>query len=520
MVKQLQMEMDQGGNHMPVIESLKIKKFRNLPPGEYLLGKRITIITGQNATGKSTLLGMLAQPFGVDDKDIWGKSLRSKFSEIFKISPEHDKPGGHIYFIHTYECLHSDGNEVQVKTYKRGDSIRFVTGRNRDKGDGNIDIPVIYLGLKRVFPLGETTACNITTHNLSKEEMDFFVEHHRKILIETCSAMTPQTIESKKEKDSLGIATDKYDSYVISAGQDNIGKILGSIISLKRYRDAHRENYHGAFLIIDEADVTLHTASQNNLAGFLIEISRKLDIQIVLTTHSLDLVSSLISYHSSNRQDIKIWHLYAPHGELLFQQDPSIEAIRSSITLLKEEHQSIPKINVYTEDEEAILFLKNLLPKKIKDRVELIPLKAGYNIIRTICLHFDSHAPSIWILDGEQKRKNTDPEVLITMPGEASVEKCMCDFLDSLDDSDSFWKKHGLDYTKQHFVKNRPQQKYDREIYKRWFNNEKKHWGRLMADVYQRWKIDNETAIENFLDEFIVAFNITAKRLGIPTIKK
>lgn len=505
---------------MPVIKSIKVEQFRNLPKEEYILGKRVTVITGQNATGKSTLLGMLAQPFGVDDKDIWDKSLRAKFSEIFKISPQYDKAGEHIYFINTFKKLHSDGCEVQVKTYKRDNAIRFVTGKKREKGDGNIDIPVIYLGLKRVFPLGETTACNITAHNLTDEEKTFFVEHHKKILIETCNNMTPQNIESKKEKDSLGIETGKYDSYVISAGQDNIGKILGSVISLIRYKNDHQANYQGALLLIDEADVTLHVASQKNLAGFLIDMSRQHDIQIMLTTHSLDLVSSLKNYHSSNRDDIKIWHLFAPFGDLIFQQDPTLEDIESSITLLQTNPKTIPKVNVYTEDEEGVLFLKKLLPKKLRDRVELVSMKTSFTIIRTICCHFDKYAPSIWVLDGDQPKKHNDPQVLIIMPGGASIEKCMCDYLDSLEESDEFWKAGKPTYIKQHFIKSRPQGKYDRKIYKIWFNEEKSNWGRGMAKLYKRWSIDHKPEIDQFIDDFVVAFNITAKRLGVPTIEK
>ncbi|WP_278549898.1 hypothetical protein, partial [Cloacibacillus evryensis] len=102
---------------MPVIESLEVEKFRSLPKEKYILGSRITIIAGQNATGKSTLLGMLGQPFGVkDSKDIWGNVLKTEFREIFKISPVHDSPGDHAYKITTLEQLHPEGKTFKVSS--------------------------------------------------------------------------------------------------------------------------------------------------------------------------------------------------------------------------------------------------------------------------------------------------------------------------------------------------------------------------------------------------------------------
>ena len=45
------------------VKSLKVSYFRRFQDIELEFGESITIIAGQNATAKSTLLGMLAQPF-------------------------------------------------------------------------------------------------------------------------------------------------------------------------------------------------------------------------------------------------------------------------------------------------------------------------------------------------------------------------------------------------------------------------------------------------------------------------
>lgn len=75
------------------IESIEIDRFRNFTPMTIKLGRYVTVISGQNGTGKSTLLGMLGQPFGMAEmKDVFGRGMRAKFTDMFKLSPDHVLP--------------------------------------------------------------------------------------------------------------------------------------------------------------------------------------------------------------------------------------------------------------------------------------------------------------------------------------------------------------------------------------------------------------------------------------------
>lgn len=87
-----------------ILENIEVESFRNLPATTYPLGKRITVIGGHNGTGKSTLLGLIAQPFGMAIKDIWGYSLSAKFETKFKLSMQYDKyeaGNRYKYYINT-----------------------------------------------------------------------------------------------------------------------------------------------------------------------------------------------------------------------------------------------------------------------------------------------------------------------------------------------------------------------------------------------------------------------------------
>ena len=78
-----------------IIKSVEIEKFRAFENASFTLGKRITAISGRNATQKTTVLGMIGQPFTISAKDhpmygcktIDGYNFRSQFKDKFKISP-------------------------------------------------------------------------------------------------------------------------------------------------------------------------------------------------------------------------------------------------------------------------------------------------------------------------------------------------------------------------------------------------------------------------------------------------
>ena len=70
------------------IKNLHVESFRAMKDVDIPIGQRLTAIAGQNSTGKSTILGMLGQPFGMTGyKTILDKSFRTKFSDIFNFPP-------------------------------------------------------------------------------------------------------------------------------------------------------------------------------------------------------------------------------------------------------------------------------------------------------------------------------------------------------------------------------------------------------------------------------------------------
>ena len=101
-----------------IISKVEIEHFRGLKNITMNLGNVITIIAGQNGAMKSTILGIISQPFSIrnlgefsKEKTIDGYAFESKFSDKFKWSKTFDIPGDHKWRIYI------DNKDIYSKDY-------------------------------------------------------------------------------------------------------------------------------------------------------------------------------------------------------------------------------------------------------------------------------------------------------------------------------------------------------------------------------------------------------------------
>ena len=70
-----------------MFKDIRIKDFRLFKEQKIVLGRQITVLCGRNSTGKSTILGMLANSGELKKKDgttYTNKAFKAEFSELFK----------------------------------------------------------------------------------------------------------------------------------------------------------------------------------------------------------------------------------------------------------------------------------------------------------------------------------------------------------------------------------------------------------------------------------------------------
>ncbi|MGN0261554.1 MAG: AAA family ATPase [Eggerthellaceae bacterium] len=488
------------------------------------LGQRITVIAGQNGTSKSTLLGMLGQPFGLRDaRTIFDKTFSAKFTDIFNMSPNHDIPGEHLYFVdfNDESIPGSQGQHIQVKSFKRPPTdkchIRIVTGSSRGKGEGNIDYPVVYLGLKRTYPVGEFLNPKATETDFTDKELELFTTWYSRIMI-AGDSVNPVRMSRKGQKETLLVNSDEYDYLANSAGQDNLGQILGALISFRRLKDDLGDAYKGGLLLIDEFDATLFPSSQNSLLDLVYEVAPNLKLQVIFTTHSLSLIEKCLEKASAEQGDINVVYLRKRESGIRCSLNPPLDEIEADLLVEPLPAPADYKVEVWCEDDEAAWVLRNILPPKLNKKCHIVSAglscgELGELAIRNIpaltyvlfCVDADSNK-------GASKKVRDCNKRFVLPGGDSSPEESIYQMLVGLSDDHEFWGKY-RGYTKQLMTKRHEEgeREFDsrggkkvRVYNKEWLKKEKAEgfWGANGADVIKLWKDQHAVEIDAFCEQF------------------
>lgn len=520
-----------------IINKAHIAKFRGFEDVEIELGSQLTVIAGQNGTQKTTVLGMLSQPFTIndsenpmrDEKPLSGGSFKSAFSEKFKLSDTFDIVKQHEWTLHL-----ANGDTFTMESIKRSkDKIRFWKKGDRTRGSGYIQLPVIYLSLKRLMPIGEDTKLEESNlQSLTADEEKVFKFWHQKILISHEEINTANYLESP-DKNTLGINTNCYDWKQNSSGQDNIGKILLAILSFKRLKDKYPDDYKSGLLAIDEIDATLYPGSQIQLITALRKFASDYKIQIIFTTHSLSILEKTCELQELNRANaaanhIKVIFLEKKNNKVKIIQNATINTIQHRLNVTIENATSF-KIDAFTEDRECVIFAKALLKSKA-NKFNFIDCTLSCSALIDLATRkIPSFVlpNSIIFLDGDVREQNTDLKKVrklnnvVLLPSNISPERILAKYLDGLDDESSLWNDINPNFTKQYCFKDYSLSEIltDREKAKKWFNSHIKTWGVNATKVINPWIMENKVLVDEFILDFTNVYNTFATELSIEKIE-
>lgn len=518
-----------------IVNKIHIEKFRKISDQSFELGCKLTAVVGQNGTMKTTILGMLCQPFSMSDKTnpiatsetIDGYKFESKFSDKFKINIKYDTPGNHRWTLHLNDTIQDMKSYYTIESIYRKekgkpDNIRFWNAEGREVGEGYIQIPVIFLSLKRLLPIGEDTRAKFSKAETTPEEDLFFNKHYNEILV-LDEEITETSMVKSSSKRSI-VATNKiHGPESISAGQDNISKILTAILSFKRLKDNFPKDYKGGLLLIDEIDATLYPAAQEKLIDKLMRFASDYKIQIIFTTHSAKIIESILV--EKYARDNKVVFLNNIGGKVYIKENQKIDQIIADLNIqpIILKRKIIEKVRLYSEDDEARLFLKSILPQKYMKLIQLIKINIGAPEL--IALTGDRKVPefkdNLIVLDGD---KSTKYKNIVVLPMDnKGPDRLMYDFLKQLDPQDSFWCNDTGGYNKQScfrdFISINHAEPASRELYKNWFKSQQKYWGPNSRKLFERWKRDHAEEVKHFTDDFIKAYNYVARKKHIELIE-
>ena len=549
-----------------IIKSIEIDKFRAFENVSFSLGKRITAISGRNATQKTTVLGMIGQPFTISSKDhpmygcktIDGYNFRSQFKEKFKISPTHDVIGDHKWKLNLH-CGVYNNDYYKVESIPRRQSghapaLRFWNAESRARGAGYIQLPVYFLSLSRLFPIGETGKTQAVPITLTPEELDYCITNYRTILsIQNLEGTSSVGIEKgTSSKTFAGVSDNIHDIFTNSAGEGNITRIILAVLSFRRLKEQYGKNYNGGILLIDELDATLYGFSQNKLVKYLWQAAGEYKIQIVFTTHSPIILKSV---NKLQREECKVKGTGLP----IFAYDSSIVYLephyddngnrtiipknictsRELNEVLNDINLAIPtngnKVNIYCEDARAASFLQYILSTYLCINLDLymsfVDINLGWtNYVQLAIKKVPEFMNNIIVLDGDVSK----------MPEYISKEKIFKglknflflplviekDLFELLKDHRAFSKfeknfSRSPAFTYDVCFNDWPldSDRYTMSDFKNWYT----HAETALGDqdiLFEFWCSEHHDKIEAFVDRFVILFDSLAEQNDVDALPK
>ncbi len=355
------------------ITNITIDNLKGLSNLSIDINKNLVAIMGVNGVGKSTVLHALACSF----------SPFTEGAHNYKFS---------FFFTPNTDALW-DGSKLSVDYYdentQTGNTRYYEKKSNRwwprysDRPKKNVYYLGISTGIPEIEKEKQTTFINYST--IIEDE-----KNSTKILKDAASILNKDykhlTINKTKKKTFVGVCTEqqlKYTSLSMGAGEQRLFKILDLVYNVPTY----------SLVLIDEIDLLLHVNAQKRLVSVLHEIADKRNLQIIFTTHSLDIanMSSLI--------DIR--YLYQTNGKTMVYNQITPDMIFDI------KHEIEKPLQIYVEDDLAkTIIMKIAASLEISKYVSIKEIGAAGNIFVMAAAGVldgkDMHN-QLFVLDGDVK---------------------------------------------------------------------------------------------------------------------
>lgn len=248
--------------------SMHIDNLKGIKNLTLLFDKNVTAIMGVNGAGKSTILHALAciyKPYKSDED--------YKFPFFF--TPNPDSSWRNSKFTITY--WDENSQKEYTREYKKNAerwSPRYVDRPQRDTYFIGIDTCVPEIEKER-----QTSYIDYKTSLASERNADKIVQLAAYILNKDYDQLN---YHKTKKKELLGVHTKsnmRYSSLSMGAGEQRVLMILKTIFMANAY----------SLILIDEIDILLHIMALKRLIDKLSEIATHRNLQIVFTTHSMEI---------------------------------------------------------------------------------------------------------------------------------------------------------------------------------------------------------------------------------------
>lgn len=445
------------------IDKFKVNNFRKLKDLEEVqIGRCITVISGHNGVGKSSIMSLIASTVGLNRQRLNGTSFQPQFDDYFTIDPDREEKTFKNYNILVNFLASENGKRYEFtkrvgfkddRSLGRGirplprpslplDNVnKFASIQEAQEnafekmgdivgksGSGRVQIPTIYISLSRIMPPGETKLTiaefDSQTKKLAADLSQKYVEWYNDVLPHsiTKDAIIAKYVSKKSTgKNRLFVLLDDASASTQSVGQDNLGGIISALVDFY-FLSKKTDDYRGGILCIDEIEASLHPNAQIKLMLLLDKLSKELNLQILITSHSLTILREILSLQKKTPSAYRLIYFKGVSHPYI----SGINNYRSlKADLFNEISQSKPSIKVYCEDKFTVNLLKSLILAARDNELlssqlpeyEIVNISLGKDALKGLA-RLDSHFRHVLIiLDGDAKiKKNIKIEDYLREP--------------------------------------------------------------------------------------------------------
>lgn len=299
-------------------------------------GNSVTGIFGPNGCGKTTILHSLLCMY---QPKTAGAGENHLFKEFFKTDNQFSYVGSKMTIF--YECQ-TDGSHVITKgekTFHKRSDHWIHSYKERPDRD------IFYIGIGTCVP-------NIETEKNKNQKIVTFRNNNHQISNNTLVQAAASYIMNRQYTDLYYSTTGRceyvtvqvdhnltYRSLSMGAGEQRLFKILDILYRAPKY----------SLIIIDELDLTLHTAALRRLIEKMVYRANEKNLQIVFTSHREELTKV---------PNINVRHIYQTAGQTICLENTTPDCLDQLIGAPSN------TLEVYIEDDLAEAIARKCLSQK------------------------------------------------------------------------------------------------------------------------------------------------------------
>jgi predicted ATPase len=316
-----------------------ITPLRGIKQGSLKLEFPVTVICGENGSGKTTFLSLAILGFHASKKPITPlKNIEYFDFNYFFRSAANDRHDQGIQIQWKY----TDGKEDAIE---KGSQrwLRYIknNGEPRRRVRGTE-----FIGISRITPAFEKkNYSNYFSKGTYKEN-----QRSEKLRQYMSTIMGKQYIEVSElsHSNSGGIHTVQnynktHTSFNAGAGEECLANIIGTLLDCEE----------GSIVAIEEIEIGLHPSTLSRLSDAILEIAQARKLQVLITSHSAEFLRAfpkeglILASRSGN--------------EINFINQPNVEY---AISRIGGHHRAAA--HIICEDLFAAAFIKSILPAKLR----------------------------------------------------------------------------------------------------------------------------------------------------------